>query len=126
MTFDVKLDPFPLILVAGIGALIWMWPKEGSTITPVGGGNVAGSPCTGVSGLPGILCNLGRWTTGGFLDNAGTTDTVPTNTPYQAAWTEDPTTYWMKAKKAGLSLVEACKARAPTQMQYDLCLEAGW
>jgi hypothetical protein len=120
----MKMPDTPsVIALAAVGvAALWVYnqnaerTKAGSAANPVPSDTYYVNPW---------LCAL----TGQFCyakDSAGTTDTVPTDTPYQQAWTEDPTTYWMKAKKAGMALVDACKARAPTQMQYDLCMQAGW
>jgi len=118
----MKLDTPSIIALAGLGvAALWVY-NQSAERTKAGS---AANPVKDAYYVNPFLCAL----TGKFCyadDSAGTTDTVPTTTPYQEAWTEDPTTYWMKAKKAGLSLVEACKARAPTQMQYDLCIQAGW
>jgi hypothetical protein len=56
--------------------------------------------------------------------SAGSTGPVPS--PYPVAWTEDPTTYWAKARASGDTLQQACAARAPTAMQYDICMQTGW
>ena len=99
---------------------------------------VAGDPCRVASPFPYlpnvpvlppdlkynnvILCAMGfsRYCPEGVGDT-----TLPEPDPWPEAWTMGSEEYWAKSALSGQSLEEACRIRAPTQMQFDLCMATG-
>jgi len=98
----------------------------------------AGDPCRVASPFPFLpnvpvmppdvvyvssLCMyLGLGCPEGYGDGA---EPVPEPDPWPEEWTMSSEEYWAKAALSGQTLEEACRIRAPTQMQFDLCMATG-
>jgi hypothetical protein len=145
----VKLPWGDLILVGGIGLIAYFMKDTllslvgktgGTSDLPVcdAGMIQRGDPCRVASPFPylpntSVMPEGTVWVSGlcmyfgiGCPEGYGAAGVAPVADTWPAAWTMSSEDYWQGAAASGYTLEEACRIRAPTQMQFDLCMASGW